>query len=95
MGSTANAEGAFGFGTEVVAGIFLDDFASGVVVRNNMVYGAPIGVQLHNGFSNFFGRDGTRDQEVFACAIFAEQHPGSHTLRTQTRNLDALIAICD
>ena len=52
LGSAANAEGAFGFGTEVVAGIFLDDFASGVAVRNNMVYGAPIGVQLHNGFSN-------------------------------------------
>ena len=52
LASTANAEGATGFGTEVVAGIFLDDFAAGVTIRNNMVYGALIGVQVHNGFSN-------------------------------------------
>jgi parallel beta-helix repeat protein len=52
LGSTANTEGATGFGTEVVAGIFLDDFAGGVTIRNNMVYGAPIGVQVHNGWNN-------------------------------------------
>ncbi|MBC7727444.1 MAG: right-handed parallel beta-helix repeat-containing protein [Microbacteriaceae bacterium] len=50
--SSANAEGATGFGTDVVAGIFLDDFATGAAIRNNMVYGAPIGVQVHNGFGN-------------------------------------------
>lgn len=52
LAAAANAEGATGFGTEVVVGIFLDDYAAGVTIRNNMVYGAPIGVQVHNGWGN-------------------------------------------
>ncbi len=52
LAAKANADGATGFGIEVAVGIFLDDFASGVTVRNNLVYGAPYGIEVHNGWSN-------------------------------------------
>lgn len=52
LAAKANADGATGFGIDVVAGIFLDDFVSGVTVRNNLLYGAPYGIEVHNGWSN-------------------------------------------
>ena len=52
LAAKANADGATGFGIEVAVGIFLDDFVSGVTVRNNLVYGMPYGIEVHNGWSN-------------------------------------------
>lgn len=52
LAASANTAGAAGFGIEVVAGIFLDDFASGVTVRNNLIYGMPLGIDVHNGSNN-------------------------------------------
>lgn len=52
LDAKANSEGAIGFGIEIVVGIFLDDFASGVTVRNNLAYGMPVGISVHNGWSN-------------------------------------------
>ncbi len=52
LSAKANADGATGFGIEVVVGIFLDDFVSGVTVRGNLVYGMPFGIEVHNGWSN-------------------------------------------
>ena len=52
LAGKVNKDGATGFGLDVVAGIFLDDFASGVTVRGNLLYGMPIGVVVHNGWSN-------------------------------------------
>lgn len=50
--ASANTDGAVGAGIEVAAGIFLDDFSNGVMVRGNIVHGAPIGIMVHNSFSN-------------------------------------------
>lgn len=52
LAAKANTDGAAGFGIEVVVGVFLDDFASGVTVRNNLIYGVPLGIEVHNGWSN-------------------------------------------
>lgn len=50
--ASANTDGAVGAGIDVAAGIFLDDFSNGVIVRGNLVHGAPIGIMVHNSFSN-------------------------------------------
>jgi parallel beta-helix repeat protein len=52
LGASANADGGTGFGLNVVVGVFLDDFSSGVTVRGNMVYNVPVGISVHNGRNN-------------------------------------------
>lgn len=52
LAAKANTDGAAGFGIEVVVGVFLDDYATGVTVRNNLIYGTPLGIEVHNGWSN-------------------------------------------
>lgn len=48
LAARAQLEGAVSGGREVVAGIYLDDFSHSMVVRGNLVVGAPIGIFLHN-----------------------------------------------
>ena len=44
----AELAGAVSAEREVVVGVYLDDFTSNVIVRNNVLAGTPIGVFLHN-----------------------------------------------
>ena len=46
--ASAQIEGAVANGSDVVAGIYLDDFTQNVRVRNNELASMPIGIFLHN-----------------------------------------------
>ena len=48
MAASAQLEGAVSDGRDVVAGIYIDDFARNVTVRNNQLTGMPMGIFLHN-----------------------------------------------
>lgn len=52
QGGIANTEGTIGAGTEIVSGIFLDDYSHGVTVRANTISGMPFGIKLRNGSNN-------------------------------------------
>jgi parallel beta-helix repeat protein len=47
-----NAEGTGGGGSDVLAGVYLDDFVSGVTVSHNTLFGMPQGIFLHNASGN-------------------------------------------
>jgi hypothetical protein len=47
--ASPNLEGATGGAMDIVAGIYLDDFSMGSVVKNNMIKGTPMGIYIHNG----------------------------------------------
>ncbi len=44
-----NMEGAVGGASDIVVGIYLDDYSRGSTVRNNILYGMPMGIYIHNG----------------------------------------------
>ena len=52
LAAVAQLEGTVSNGSDVVAGVYLDDFTRGVSVRNNLIAGAPVGVFLHNASDN-------------------------------------------
>lgn len=52
LSAQAQLEGTVSAGSDVVAGVYIDDFSRGVSVRNNLIAGAPVGVFLHNASNN-------------------------------------------
>ncbi len=50
--AVANTDGAVGPGTDLVAGIYLDDYSQGVTVSGNAVRSVPYGIYLHNASYN-------------------------------------------
>lgn len=47
-----NIEGAVGGGHDLVAGIYLDNFMINVTVKDNLLTGMPIGIDVHNSSNN-------------------------------------------
>ena len=50
--AVAATEGSDAWGSDVVAGIYLDDLSQRVTVRSNFVQGTPLGIFLHNASFN-------------------------------------------
>lgn len=44
----ANLDGAIGSGITIVAGVYMDDFTTQIDIKDNTLFGMPIGVNLHN-----------------------------------------------